>query len=134
MSGHRRDPAEGLGLVVADRIEGEATRLTGRVRKVMHVSPFLDQEFDYAIGLSTGPANDSLDLAIDVVRPDSDQVVLTTRLRLMRRTANRRSLGKSLRHNVAPTHRVSLAIHTQAARLWAKRVPVVIHPESAAES
>jgi DUF1365 family protein len=110
-----------------DRVDGEAAWLRGRVRKAMHVSPFLDQELDYVIGLSTGCDDDSLELAIDVVRPDTDVVILTTRLHLLRRTANRRSLGRSLRH-VAPTHRVSLGIHAQAALLWARRVPFVSHP------
>ena len=37
----------------AHRVDGDATRLGGRVRKAMHVSPFLDERYDYVIGLST---------------------------------------------------------------------------------
>lgn len=118
-----------------NQVDVDGTRLNGRVRKAMHVSPFLDEEFDYVIGLSTDRENESLDLTIDVVRPDIDRVVLTTRLHVQRRTASRRSLGASLRHNVAPTHRVSMGIHAQAARIWAKGVPFVLHPRKrAAES
>ncbi len=115
-------------LVAADRVDGDTASLTARVRKVLHVSPFLDEEFDYIIGLSADGENDSLDLAIDVVRPGSEQVLLTTRLHLQRVPASRRSLGTALRRNVAPTHRVSTAIHAQAALLWVKRVPLVSHP------
>ena len=115
-------------LVAADRVDGHTVLFTARVRKVLHVSPFLDEEFDYIIGLSADGENDSMDLAIDVVRADTDQAVLTTRLQLERLAASRRSLGAALRRNVAPTHRVSTGIHAQAARLWAKRVPFVAHP------
>jgi uncharacterized protein len=117
----------------ADRADGNASRLTARVRKVLHVSPFLDEYFDYVIGLSAGRDNDLLDLTIDVARPATDRVVLTTRLELERRPATRRSLGQSLLHNVAPTHRVSAGIHAQALRLWAKRVPFVAHPRKRRE-
>jgi uncharacterized protein len=115
-------------LLSADRANGDSSRLIARVRKVLHVSPFLDEDFDYVIGLSAGRNNDLVDLTIDVVRPATERLVLTTRLELERRPATRRSLGQSLRHNVAPTHRVSAGIHAQAIRLWAKRVPVVAHP------
>jgi uncharacterized protein len=113
----------------AGRREGEAARFRGRVRKVLHVSPFLDEQLDYNIDLWAGTdADATLDLAIDVVTPGTSDAVVTTRLQLDRRSATRRSLGSSLMRNVAPTHRVSAGIHVQAARLWAKRVPFVAHP------
>ena len=117
-------------LLPLDSTDDDVQRLTARARKALHVSPFLDEEFDYVIGLSTGRDDDSLDLAIDVVRPDTDDVVLTTELQVVRRPANRHSLGKALMHDLAPTHRVSAGIHAQAARLWAKHVPFVPHPPS----
>jgi uncharacterized protein len=119
-------------LVAPDRVNDDVTQHTARIRKAMHVSPFLDEQFDYVIGLSTDRDNESLDLTIDVVSPDTDRPILTTRLHLLRQTANRRSLGWSLRHNPISTHRVSLGIHAQAARLWAKRVPFVAHPRKRA--
>lgn len=103
------------------------SQFTARVRKVLHVSPFLDEAFDYVIGLS---GDESLELTVDVVRPSTDDAVLTTRLQVLRRPASRRSLNRLLTHNVAPTHRVSAGIHSQAARLWAKRVPFVPHPRT----
>ena len=40
----------------------------------------------------------------------------------------RSALTNALRTNPFPTHRVSLGIHAEAARLWLKRVPFVPHP------
>ena len=115
-------------LLAAEQKDRDATQVTGRTQKVLHVSPFLDEEFDYVIGLLADRHDAWLDLAIDVVRPDTDHAVLTSRLQLRRVAASRTSLGIALRHNVASTHRVSAGIHAQAARLWAKRVPFVAHP------
>ncbi len=115
--------------------------LAARVAKSLHVSPFLDEAFDYVVKLSDGDgsgdgsgdgggdgARSGLALAIDVMRPGSESPVLATCLRLGREPASRESLTRSLVIRSAPTHRVSAAIHTQAARLWAKRVPIVAHP------
>ena len=118
-----------VALVEARRAEGEAARFTARARKRLHVSPFLDEELEYLIDLSAGLDDDAtLNLAIDVVRPGTDDAVVTTRLQLDRQPASRRSLGRSLTRHVAPTHRVSAGIHVQAAQLWVKRVPFVAHP------
>ncbi|MEJ7799840.1 MAG: DUF1365 family protein, partial [Ilumatobacter sp.] len=54
--------------------------------------------------------------------------ILHTNLVVTRVLATRRALARSLWTSFAPTHRVSLGIHVQAARLWMKRVPFVPHP------
>jgi uncharacterized protein len=118
-----------VALVQALGADGDPPRFTARVRKQLHVSPFLDEAFEYRIALWADPDGEAtVNVVIDVVRPDTDDVLLTTAVQLERRPASRRSLGRSLRRHVAPTHRVSLGIHVQAARLWAKRVPFVAHP------
>jgi DUF1365 family protein len=123
----RRRYAVALGSDPADERGG----LSARVAKALHVSPFLDEAFEYVIRLrDAGGDVAGLELAIDVVRPGSSQPVLMTRLQLDRVVADRRSLGRSLATRVAPTHRVSAGIHAQAARLWVKRVPFVPHPRS----
>jgi hypothetical protein len=114
--------------LVATGCAGDTMRFDARVRKVLHVSPFLDEEFDYVIGLSSDVEDTALAITIDVVRPGTDEAVLTTRMELAREPASLRSLGTALRRRVAPTHRVSAAIHSQAARLWLMRVPFVAHP------
>jgi uncharacterized protein len=117
--------------VALDAATGNAgSRFTARVPKVLHVSPFLDERYDYAITLASDDATGAgnIEFSIDVVTPGTNDVVVTTRLCVNRRPATRRALGASLRHNVAPTHLVSAGIHRQAVHLWAKRVPFVAHP------
>lgn len=115
-------------LTGADPADGTPARFTARVHKVLHVSPFLDEHFDYLVTLAADDHDGSLGVGIDVVRRDTNDAVLTTRLQLERHPASRSSLGAALRHNPAATHRVSAGIHLQAARLWLKRVPFVAHP------
>jgi uncharacterized protein len=105
--------------------------LTARVDKSLHVSPFLDEAFEYAIRIS-GDDGDSprFELGIDVVRPGTDRAVVATALQVVRRPADRAALTRSLATRFAPTQRVSFGIHAQAARLWAKRVPIVAHPRT----
>jgi uncharacterized protein len=100
--------------------------LTARVAKSLHVSPFLDEAFEYIIHMSE--LDDRFDLSIDVVRPGSDQPIVATALRVVRSPVDRAALTRSLATRFAPTQRVSFGIHAQAARLWAKRVPIVAHP------
>jgi uncharacterized protein len=108
---------------------GDASQFAARVGKQLHVSPFLDEQFDYVVGLSERRSGGiDLVLTIDVVRPGSDDPVVTTRLELAREPASRQSLGRSLTSHVASTHCVSLGIRLQAVRLWLKRVPFVAHP------
>jgi len=99
---------------------------TARVAKVMHVSPFLDERFDYLVRL--GGDDSSVALGIEVVRPGESDPVLTVGLSLDRRPVSRRVIGRALWHPVLPTHRVSFGIHRQAATLWRRGVRVVPHP------
>jgi DUF1365 family protein len=99
---------------------------TARIPKVMHVSPFLDERYDYLVRLSGDDS--SIALAIEVVRPGGSDPVLTTNLSLDRRPPSRHALGRALWHPGLPTHRVSFGIHRQAAKLWRRGVRVVPHP------
>lgn len=96
--------------------------------KSLHVSPFLDESFDYRLDLVD--LDNHIDLSIDVIDRESNESVLTTRLDASRRQVDHEQLATALFTNVAPTHRVSLGIHAQAARLLAKRVPFVPHPRA----
>jgi DUF1365 family protein len=98
--------------------------LTSEFDKAMHVSPFLGMDYRYHLKLQD--RDDSVAVAIDVVDPNG-HAILHTKLRLQRRQATRQLLRHSLRSEPFPTHRVSAGIHRQAARLWAKRVPVIPH-------
>jgi DUF1365 family protein len=102
-------------------------RYRARVTKVMHVSPFLDEEFEYEVELVTETGGRLVALAIDVVRPGTLETVLMTGLSIDPRAVTRRALGRSLRSRV-PTHRVSAGIYIQAMRLWRRGVVFVPHP------
>lgn len=94
--------------------------------KVLHVSPFLDEDHRYEIVLS-GDGHRSVGLSIDVI-DGAGTAVLVTAVRLRLEPATHASLGAALRRDGLPTHRVSAGIHAQAARLWRKGVPFVAHP------
>ncbi|HSJ92237.1 MAG TPA: DUF1365 family protein [Ilumatobacter sp.] len=100
--------------------------------KQLHVSPFLDEQHRYDVRLrGTG---ERLHLRIDVVPQGAERPILETGLSIGRAAADRRSLTTALFRHVASTHRVSLGIHWQALRLWAKRVPFIPHPSKRASS
>lgn len=102
-------------------------RFLGTTSKTLHVSPFLDEAYDYHIELFL-PTPDRIELSIDVVPVSGQPTVLTTRLAVGRQPANRRTLTKALLVPI-PTHRVSVGIHWQALRLALKGVPFVSHPK-----
>lgn len=116
-------------------------RLVADVDKVLHVSPFLDEAYRYHLTIdhraidhrtadrATAEAGEGgrLDVALDVVDA-SGTVVLSTGMRLRPEPVGRAALGAALWRGGFPTHRVSAAIHVQAARLWRARVPFVAHP------
>ena len=100
-------------------------RLRAGFDKRLHVSPFLDetQRYDLRIDATGGQMN----MDLDVIEPDGT-LVIATHLALDLNPAERPILSSVLLRHPLSTHRVSLAIHTHAARLWAKGVPFVAHP------
>ncbi len=126
-----------------DGLDGDASRtgvrsFNARFDKILHVSPFLDEDYHYDMRLTvdgwptlSAPSPDEtlLELALDVV-DDSGTAVVETLLRLNPQPVTSRTLGRSLLHHGLPTHRTSFGIHHQALRLAAKRVPFIAHPRS----
>ena len=71
----------------------------------------------------------SIELAIDAVRPGTEETVLETAISLDPRPVTRHALGRSLAQSrLAPTHRVSIGIYVEAMRLWRRGVMYVPHP------
>jgi uncharacterized protein len=103
--------------------------LTASFDKAMHVSPFLTMDHRYHFAVAD--RDDVVELTIGV-HDHAGEEVLHTAVHLRRRPANRRLLGQALRSPLLPTHRVSAGIHSQALRLWGKRVPFVGHPRPTA--
>lgn len=100
--------------------------LTAEFAKTMHVSPFLGLDLRYRLAIED--RDDGIAVDVDV-HDDEGRLVLHTALRLGRVAASREVLGRSLLRHPFPTHRVSASIHAQAARLWAKGIPFVRHPD-----
>ena len=105
-----------------------ATRYRARIGKALHVSPFLDEDFEYLVELAPDAHGRLIELAIDAVRPGTEETVLETAISLDPRPVTRRALGRSLRARLAPTHRVSIGIYVEAMRLWRRGVMYVPHP------
>lgn len=106
-------------------LEANGETLSAEFDKALHVSPFLTMDHRYEITVQD--RDDTVAVDVDVADPKG-HAILHTCLRLQRQPATRQLLGKSIRSEPFPTHRVSAAIHSQAARLWAKGVPVIPHP------
>ncbi len=112
--------------------------------KELHVSPFLGPDLVYHLQVSeqleqlerpgrpgrfppAGPVP-PLDISIDVSDGDG-RLVLQAGMSLERQPVTAATLGRTLRRDGLPTHRISVGIHRQAARLLAKGVPFVPHPK-----
>ena len=106
-----------------------ARRFAGSAHKTLHVSPFLHEEYGYAISLAF-PTPDRIELSIDVVPlgDSASQPIVSTHLAVGRQPVSRRVLTRTLLSPV-PTHRVTFGIHWHALRLAIKRVPFVSHPK-----
>jgi DUF1365 family protein len=121
--------------LAADRPADGANAYRAEFDKALHVSPFLDLDYRYRLSIRPDPEQaERFTLAIDVVR-DTGPInpravpVVETAVVVDRRPPTRANLGAALVRAPLSTHRVSLGIHTQAARLLAKKVPFVPHPK-----
>jgi len=102
-----------------------------RFDKSLHVSPFLDEDYQYRCRVEL--SDKLVDVRLDVHRHGVEEPTVSTQLRLDRTPVSRSVLGRALRRPVFPTHAVSAGIHAQAVRLLAKRVPFISHPDKRAE-
>ncbi|MDA0225478.1 MAG: DUF1365 domain-containing protein [Proteobacteria bacterium] len=95
-----------------------------RFGKSFHVSPFMPmaQQYDWRFG-APGPR-----LAVHMENHDERGKVFDATLALERREISTVSLASALSRHPFLTLQVMGAIHWQALWLWAKRVPVHIHP------
>ncbi len=119
-------------------LHADGGRFEAEFDKLLHVSPFLDEEYRYRLTLAMTldgepDADRHIELGLDVVpRSTGDggtiNPVVETRLQVQLLPPTRRNMKTMILQNPLPTHRVSLGIHWQAARLLAKRVPFVTHP------
>jgi uncharacterized protein len=105
-------------------------RFVARFPKELHVSPFLDEDYDYLLSLDDRDDRIvvSLDVVPDVDGADGRRPTVSTRLDVARVPADRGALAAALWAVPLSTQRVSAGIHAQALTLWRKQVPFVAHP------
>ena len=110
-------------LSAANEIPGEHSRRY-RVAKRMHVSPFMDMAMDYAFVLTT--PGERLTAHMNTI--EHGRSIFDATLNLEREPWSAKSLHRALWRHPWMTAKVVAAIHWQALRLWARRVPVFTHP------
>jgi DUF1365 family protein len=93
--------------------------------KAFHVSPFLPMALDYAFRVA--PPGERL--ALGITASDCDGPVLTAVHTARRRALSDAQLARALVAYPLLTLKVVAGILWEAARLWAKRVPIFRHPQ-----
>jgi DUF1365 family protein len=103
---------------------------THQMAKAIHVSPFLGMGLQYQMAYSE-PGSE-LDVTFTVRGQDGPQ--LFAGVRLARRTADRKSLGRLVWSPRRGTMGVSVGIYRQALALWRKGVRIQPHPHRRANT
>lgn len=95
-----------------------------RCPKALHVSPFMGMDLDYQFVLT--PPGDGLVAHMNTLA--GAESFFDATLNLHREPWDGRSLHRALLAHPWMTTKVIAAIHWEALRLWAKKVPVFTHP------
>lgn len=110
--------------------EREGDWLVARTDKVMHVSPFQPMALQYEWRFQVGGGPWRIAMALRPRGEPSALPVFHALMALERRAITGHSLATTLLRFPWMTLKVIAAIHWEALRLWAKRVPVHDHPET----
>jgi len=119
------DPQHGVSVAEVD----DRGRIRSEFPKLLHVSPFM--EIDMTYRFTATPPSDRLWLRLENLKIDGDLVdkVFDADLSLLRSPLDVGTLRSAAIRHPFQTLRVWSAIHTNALRLRAKRIPFVRHPD-----
>jgi len=95
-----------------------------RIRKELHVSPFMPMDMEYGWRLAAPESR----LRIDICNYRGDQPVFAANLRMARREWTTATLQRVLWRHPLMTQRIAAAIYWQALKLWWQGCPVHPHP------
>lgn len=109
--------------------KGEEGRRTFFLKKIFHVSPFIDMDIDYRWTFSE-PGDDLIVHMEDIHR---DELLFKADLQLKRIEITGANLARVLIGYPPMTMKVVSAIYWQALRLWLKGAPFYTHPERKAQ-
>lgn len=104
-----------------------ANSLRYRVPKTLHVSPFMKMDLDYGFVLTTPSKN----LIAHMNVFDGGRPIFDATLQLDQRPWSAAALRRALLRHPWMTAKVFGAIHWEALKLYAKKVPVFTKPDSA---
>lgn len=99
-----------------------------RIKKEMHVSPFMEMDVEYDWRF-TAPAEA---LAVHMINDRQNRRLFDATLSLERTEITGRSLARVLIAHPFITLKIIASIHWQALRLWLKGVPFRTHPDKEA--
>ena len=92
--------------------------------KEMHVSPFMEMEYDYSFAVS----HDEEAISIHMENQNEERRPFTASLALRKKPITGQALAFCLCSYPFMTAKTALAIYFEAFRLWLKRVPFHSHP------
>jgi DUF1365 family protein len=108
----------------------ENGRLEAVFKKVLHVSPFMKMDFDYAFAVQSSEQG----VRITMDNWQNDIQHLNAGVMLVHQPLEPRTLRQQFWRQPFSPHKVVLAIYWEALKLWWKGVPFCPHPSRSSKS